>query len=113
MAMRILILAAVSLFVLLTLLPMASAEEDFACHSWEIFVGERTGIGAGVSTDDGATYVGTGEVYLVQDGPPVVNPWLFSFWPATEENGEPGLQRGDCGDPPESGSVDCLLSCTF
>lgn len=89
-----LILAASTLLLVLPL-PLAAAEENFGCHSWEVFVGERNGIGAGLSPEDGALYAGDGRFYVVSDGDPVRNPWIFSIW-IYEETGEmPGLQRGD------------------
>lgn len=114
--MRATLVAAASLLVFALLMPQAAAEETFNCHSWEIFVGDR-GQGAGVSTEDGATYLAAAGVYVVNDGAPVVNPWLFSIWFYTENNGQPGLQRGDevCDDTAggSMGEQDCFISCTF
>lgn len=95
--------------------PLASAEETFGCHSWEVFAGDREQ-GVGASTDDGAAFVGAGGFYFIEDGPPVLNPWLWSFWFAQEENGVPGPQRGDetCDETQggELGEPDCF-HCTF
>ena len=98
---------------------VANASESFGCHTWDIFVGDRT-TGAGASADT-AVYAGANGVYVVSDGAPayidpadgvVLNPWLFSVWVYQEANGVPGMQRSDevC-DETNGGEIDC--DCTL
>lgn len=96
--MRIVVTIVASCILALVLpLPTAAAEtetEEFGCHSWELYVGDRaTGVGA--STDEGALFVGASGYYVISDGVPLLMGSLFSVWIYPESNGEAGLQRGD------------------
>lgn len=100
-----------SILLLFAPLPTAAADETFGCHSWEVFVGDREQ-GVGVSTEDGATFVGAGGFYVVNDGAPLLNDWIFSIWIYQEGNGEPGLQRVsetcDESSPGNEGDTGCF-----
>lgn len=87
------VLIVTSIFLLLVPLPFAAASETFACHEWTVFAGDRE-TGVGVSADS-ATFVGARGFYVVNDGAPVLNDWIFSIWFYEETNGVHGLQRGD------------------
>lgn len=107
------LLAAFALLALAT--PLAGATESWGCHSYELYVGDHE-TGAGVSTDTAAAGVAAGGHYATMDGPPVVNPWLFSLGLGTEQNGREGFQRNDAFCDDTNGGEfepDCFVSCTF
>lgn len=89
------LLLASAIFALVAVAPIVAAEDEtYACHTWEISVGD-TATGAAASTDDGAILVAAEGYYVLSDGTILTSPYLFTLWTYQESNGQAGLQRGD------------------
>lgn len=94
------LLVASAILALLALAPTVAAEDAaYACHTWELTVGDAQ-TGAAASTDDAALLVAAEGYYIVSDGTILTSSYLFSVWAYQESNGQAGLQRGDeaCDD---------------